>query len=305
VTTPFQYASGSPRRLLVTGARGQLGASIVRAFADWDVVAHVRETLDVADPAAVRDVVATVAPSVIINCAAFNDVDGAESRPRDAFAANAFAVRSLARAADAAGATLVHYGTDFVFFDSPGGVPYTESSPPSPRSVYAASKLVGDWFGLEAARGYVLRVESLFGTPAGWPGRLGTMEKMVDALQAGAEVRAFADRIVSPSYVEDVAAATRHLLETGASPGLYHCVNSGRASWQAVAAEAARLLGVEPRIVPVRVDDVRMTAPRPRFCALDNGKLAAAGFPMPPWQDALRRWLSARRFTAAPPGSVE
>ena len=284
---------------MVTGARGQLGAVIVRTFAGWDVVAHTRDTLDVADPVAVRDAVAAAAPALIINCAAFNEVDAAEGRPEDAFAVNAFAVRSLARAADACGATLVHYGTDFVFFDSPGGLPYTETDPPSPRSIYAASKLAGDWFALEASRGYVLRVESLFGTPAGWTGRLGTMEKMVDALQRGAEVRAFVDRIVSPSYVEDVAAATRHLVDSGAPPGLYHCVNSGQASWHDVAREAARLLDVEPRITPVRVDDVRMTATRPRFCPLDNGKLAAAGFPMPRWEDALRRWLSARQRPAA------
>jgi dTDP-4-dehydrorhamnose reductase len=285
--------------VLVVGAHGQLGAAIVRVFGDFEVVAHSRATLDVTDPAAVRDTVRDVAPAVIINCAAFNDVDGAEDRPTDAFAANAFAVRSLARAADACGATFVHYGSDFVFFDSPQRVPYREDAPPSPRSVYAASKLVGDWFGLEAARGYVLRVESLFGTPEGWTGRAGTMEKMVEALQSGRAVRAFVDRIVSPSYVEDVAAATRHLLETGGAPGLYHCVNSGQATWHEVAGELARLLSVTADIRPVRVDDIPMKAQRPRFCALDNGKLARAGFPMPPWQDALRRWLGARRRPAA------
>lgn len=294
-----QYAPRQTRRVLVTGAHGQLGAVMVRAFADWDVVAHTRESLNIADPRAVLDAIATAAPSVVINCAAFNDVDGAQDRPEEALAANAFAVRSLARAADACGAVLVHYGSDFVFDDSADRRPHTEDAPPSPRSVYGASKLLGDWFGLEAARGYVLRVESVFGTPAGWTGRVGTLAKMVNALEAGREVRAFVDRIVSPSYAEDVAAATRHLIEAGASPGLYHCVNSGRGSWHEVALEAARLLGVEARITPVRVADVSMLAPRPRFCALDNGKLAASGFTMPSWQDALGRWLSARRPATA------
>jgi dTDP-4-dehydrorhamnose reductase len=283
----------------VTGAQGQLGHVIVRAFADWDVVAHTRESLDVADPHAVRDASAAAVPAVIINCAAFNDVDGAQDRPQAALAANAFAVRSLARAADACGAVLVHYGSDFVFDDSPDLRPYTEEAAPSPRSVYGASKLLGDWFGLEAARGYVLRVESVFGTPAGWTGRVGTLAKMVDALEAGREVRAFVDRIVSPSYAEDVAAATRHLIESGAPTGLYHCVNAGQGSWYEVAHQAARLLGVEARITSVRVGEVSMTAPRPRFCALDNSKLAAAGFTMPSWQDALGRWLAARRPATA------
>jgi len=285
--------------VLVTGAGGQLGQAIVRAFADGDVIACGRASLDIADPVAVRRAVADARPDAVINCAAFNDVDGAEDAPVDAFAVNAFAVRSLARAADAAGAALVHYGTDFVFFDSPGRVPYSEDAPASPRSVYSASKLVGDWFALEGARGFVLRVESLFGTPVGWAGRRGTMEKIVDALEAGQEVRAFTDRIVSPSYVEDVAAATRYLLDHGAAPGLYHCVNSGHTTWYELAEEAGRILGVSPRLTPVLVDDVPMKAVRPRFCALDNGKLAAAGFPMPPWQDALRRWLARERRPAA------
>ncbi len=286
------------RRVLVTGARGQLGDAVVRAFADDDVVASTRATLDITNPAAVAREVAALRPAVIVNCAAFNDVDGAEDRPEDALAANAFAVRSLARAADAAGALLVHYGTDFVF-DGNATEPYNEESAPSPRSVYAASKLLGEWFALEAAAGFVLRVESLFGTPEGWTGRLGTLDRMLQALREGREVVAFTDRIVSPSAVDDVAAATKHLVAGGAAPGLYHCVNSGSASWHDVAVEAARLLGVTPRIRPVTTADVTMRATRPRYCVLSNARLAAAGFTMPDWQDALRRSLPRTRETAA------
>jgi dTDP-4-dehydrorhamnose reductase len=101
----------------------------------------------------------------------------------------------------------------------------------------------------------------------------------------------FTDRVVSPSYLEDVASATRFLVTGDAPPGLYHCVNSGQGTWHEVAAEAARLLGVTPRFRTVTTGDVSMRAQRPRYCALDNGKLAQAGFPMPAWQDALRRWL--------------
>jgi dTDP-4-dehydrorhamnose reductase len=93
--------------VFVTGAAGQLGSAIVRAFADAPVVAHTRATLDITRPDAVRRAVADAAPAVVINCAAFNDVDGAEDRPRDALAVNALAVRSLARASEEAGAALV------------------------------------------------------------------------------------------------------------------------------------------------------------------------------------------------------
>jgi dTDP-4-dehydrorhamnose reductase len=280
-------------RVLVIGASGQLGSSVVRAFADRDIIAHTSATLDVTDPAAVAAAVRAAAPDAIINCAAFNDVDGAEARPQDAFAVNAFAVRTLARAAEDVGATLVHYSTDFVF-DGLASVPYSETAAPRPRSVYAASKLTGEWFALDAPGAFVLRVESLFGTPRDWQGRRGTFDSIVSGLERGVAVRVFTDRVVSPGYVPDIAAATRHLLDSGAAAGLYHCVNSGAATWEQVARELARVLGVQPILDPMTMDQVAMKAQRPRYCALATDKIAAAGFPMPPWQDAVARWVASR-----------
>ena len=282
----------------MTGASGQLGSMLVGTFAECHVVAPSSATLDVADSGAVRAAIAAARPDVIINCAAFNDVDGAEDRPLDALAVNAFALRTLARAADDHGATLVHYSTDFVF-DGTADAPYDEDVPPSPRSTYAASKLLGEWFALDAPRAFVLRVESLFGTPRDWQGRRGTLDGLVDGIEEGREVRVFTDRTVSPSYTADVAAATRHLLDTNAPGGLYHCVNSDYATWKEVAQEAARLLDIEPRLAPVTMDQVRLKAARPRFCALSNRKLAAAGFAMPGWRDALKRWMAARGVPAS------
>ncbi len=270
---------------------------IVRAFADADVVPHTRASLDVTDPDAVRVAIADARPDVIVNCSAFNDVDGAESRPLDAFAVNAFAVRGLARAAEAAQATLVHYSTDFVF-DGGASEPYTERAAPSPQGVYASSKLLGEWFALEAPRAYVLRVESLFGSPREWTGRRGSLDAIVDGLEQGRDVRAFTDRVVSPSYTPDIAAATRHLVDGAAASGLYHCVNAGHASWYDVATEAARLLHVPPRLVPVTMTQVALKAKRPRYCALAVDKLVATGFPMPTWQESLERWLVSRGAAA-------
>ena len=107
----------------------------------------------------------------------------------------------------------------------------------------------------------------------------------------------FTDRVVSPSYVPDVARATRHLLKSGAAPGLYHCVNSGQTTWYEMAREVARLLGVSPQLEAVTLDEIPLKAARPRFCALSNRKLAAAGFRMPSWQDALHRWCASRELT--------
>ena len=287
------------KRVLVTGSSGQLGTAIVSAFSGWQIAAHTHRTLDITDIHAVKRTVAEVQPQVIVNCVGFNLVDDAESRPLDAFAINAFAVRTLARAAEDNAAILVHYGSDFVFagLDGPDTPPYDESVPPSPRSVYAASKLVGEWLALESPRAYVLRVESLFGLPVDWNGRRGSLDTIVAGLEAGREIPVFTDRTVSPSYVVDVAAATRHLVEAAAPFGLYHCVNSGHASWYQVAIELARLLGVTPHLKATTTDQVRFAAARPRFCALSNRKLASAGFDMPTWQDAVQRWLAVRRPT--------
>ena len=283
----------SASRVLVAGAAGQLGVAIVEAFSDRAVVGLTRTALDITDPVSVERAVDAAAPDVIVNCSAFNDVDGAESRPLEALAVNAFGVRNLARQAERVGAVLVHYITDFVY-DGTAHEPYDEDARPSPLSTYAGSKLLGEWLALEAPRAFVLRVESLFGTPRGWRGRRGSLDGIVERLEAGTEVTVFTDRVVSPSYTVDVARATRHLVDSGAAPGLYHCVNGGAATWHDVALETARVLGVEARLRPLKMADVVFTAVRPRYCALANRKLATAGCTMPAWQDALRRWLAAR-----------
>ncbi|MBM3779699.1 MAG: NAD(P)-dependent oxidoreductase [Acidimicrobiia bacterium] len=279
---------GRGRAVLVTGGAGRLGACIAGSFPDRPVVTTTRATLDITDHRAVRRLVADVRPAVIVNCAAYNDVDAAEDSPRDALAVNAFAVRTLARAADDCGATFVHYSTDFVF-DGETTSAYDETARPSPRGTYGASKLLGEWFALDAARGFVCRVESLFG---GTGPRPGSLDRIVDGMRAGRPVRVFTDRVASPSYVPDVAAATRYLIDRGAAPGLYHCVNTGHGTWRDLAEEAARVLGLSPSLELMTMAEARLTAPRPRFCALSNRRLTDAGYAMPTWQDAVRRWLA-------------
>jgi dTDP-4-dehydrorhamnose reductase len=279
------------RRILVTGADGRLARAIRDDFArDSDLVALTHADLDITDSRAVGARVAAERPDVIVNCASDNDVDGAQDRPVRALDVNAFAVRTLARAADGAGSALVHFSSDFVF-DGAGSRPYTEEDAPNPLSVYASSKLLGEWFALEARRGFVLRVESLFGGFERGSGRRGSLDGILDGIEAGVEVPVFVDRTVSPSYVPDVAAATRQLLRSGAAAGLYHCVNAGACSWFDVAMEMARVLGRKPRLKPITLDGMALKAHRPKFSALDTARLRAAGIHMPTWQDAVARYL--------------
>jgi dTDP-4-dehydrorhamnose reductase len=274
-------------RLMVTGAAGQLGSTVVeRLSGRYQIVPFTRHELDIADEQAVLERMTAIAPQAVLNCAAYNDVDGAESDATSALKVNALGVRALARASSAVGATLVHYSTDFVF-DGEAERPYTEEDAARPLGNYGLSKLLGEYFALEAAPAYVLRVESLFG------GRRAksSIDKILAGIRAGQPVRAFADRTVSPSYVEDVVDATDKLLVASVAPGLYHCVNDGSGTWLDIAVELARLLGRDADIVPVSVNDVKLTAKRPRYCALANDKLRMASIEMPTWQDALRRYV--------------
>jgi dTDP-4-dehydrorhamnose reductase len=283
-------------RIAVVGARGQLGAALVAECAPaHETIAFGRAELDLGDDAAVAAAIARARPDLILNAAAWTDVDGAEDHPVDALNANAFGVRALARAARTHGATLVHYSSDFVF-DGKASAPYTETDRPSPQSVYAASKLLGEWFALDAPRAYVLRVESLFGRAPGTGPAKGSVATIVNTLLAGGVPRVFEDRTISPTYINDLARATRQLVESGAPGGLYHCVNSGHCTWLECAQELARQLGVEPRFVPVRLADMQLRAARPRYCALSNEKLRSVGIEMPAWQDALGRYLKGLKY---------
>ena len=274
-------------RVLVTGARGRLGSEVVREFsANCDVHPLDRRALDLTDYRAVQQRVEEIHPDVIINCAAFNDVDGAQDRVVEALGVNAFAVLALSQAAQGA-SRLIHYSTDFVF-DGEADAPYTEADSPSPRSSYGLSKLLGEWFALEDVQAYVLRVESLFGHVAE---RRGSLDTILSNVRQGLDVPVFVDRTVSPSYTVDVAKATRALIERNVAPGLYHCVNSGAVTWKGIAEEVARILDRPLRIKPLTLESARLKAPRPRYCALSNAKLAAAGIVMPDWKDALARYL--------------
>lgn len=281
-------------KIAVLGARGQLGAAVVHECSlDHDVVAFDHAALDITDPEKVAAEMARVQPEAIINCAGYNAVDAAEDQPVEALQANAFAVRTLARAAVAYGAALVHYSSDFVF-DGRATKPYTEEDRPNPRSVYATSKMLGEWFAADAPRTYVLRVESLFGRAPGGRSEKGSAAVILNALKSGAVARVFEDRTVSPTYVIDAARATRAVIEQGdrtIPPGIYHCVSSGHCTWLEFAREAARLLGIVPRLEPIRLADLRLKAERPNYCALSNEKLTSLGIEMPTWQEALGQYL--------------
>jgi len=285
-----------PLRILVAGAGGQLGHVLVRELrrGGHEVAALTRAALDVTRREQVLERVGKLRPQAVVNATVFG-VEESEDDPKTALAVNAFAVRTLAEASRGSDATFLHFSSDFVF-DGTASSPYRETDRPNPGSVYGATKLLGEIYAQGAPRHFVLRVESLFGIREG----KSTIDRMCVDVRAGRTVSAFYDRTVSPAFVDDVAAATRRLLEGKASSGVYHCVNAGFTTWHELAMELVRQIGSTSSVVPVSADALASRVTRPKFAALSNEKLANLGIELPAWQSALGRALLAPSPTATP-----
>ncbi len=280
-------------RIMVTGAAGQLGSTVVtRLSATCDVFAFTRAALDLADAPAVLAAMTTCSPNVVINCAAYNDVEAAEDAAAAALSGNALAVQALARAAAATGATLIHYGTDFVF-DGTADRPYVETDACRPLSTYGMSKLLGEWFALEAPGAYVLRVESLFGGQSGQeqhrqdhrrhprrPAGPRLRGSHGDAELCGR--RGFGDRTDHSPHRRSSCARRLPLRQQRR-----HDLARHRRGDRAPARRDAEL-------IPVKSTEVKLKAKRPVYCALSNEKLKDAGIVMPTWQEALGRYIGSR-----------
>ncbi|MFN7976857.1 MAG: NAD(P)-dependent oxidoreductase [Vicinamibacterales bacterium] len=281
-------------RVLLTGAGAQLGGAIVARLSPvCRLVPLTRHELDVTSPTAVDAAVRDAAPDVVVNCASFNDVDGAEREAAAALEVNGLAVGHLADACARRGARLVHYSTDFVFDPAEDPGLLDESSPVSPRSVYAQSKLLGEILARRAPRHWIFRVASLFGG-----GRAkSSLDRIATTLIDGGTVRAFSNRTVTPSYVIDLADALAAALAHDVPAGLYHCVNTGKATWIEVARALATDLGRDPdtAVQPSTFDPSAFPARRPTFAAMSNAALAAHGVVLPAWQDAIARYAAVRR----------
>ena len=294
-----------PLRALLLGPNGQLGHDIRRVHAESgdaiDLIPMAREALNLAAPEAVERVLGGLEFDVLVNCAAHTAVDEAEDDAVLAFAVNAHAVRAMARACAAKRARLLHVGTDYVFGgDRVRRRPLREHDPIAPVNVYGASKATGETLArLESDDVVILRVASLFGT-AGGGGRGGNfVETVIRAGTAPGTLRVVDDQTMSPTAAEDVARIVIRILVEGCESGLYHVVNTGSATWFDFAREIVRRTGVGATVVPCATRERPARAARPRYSVLDNTRASSAFGAMPPWQDALERYLSARDATRA------
>ncbi len=289
------------RRAAVFGASGQIGREMVRvlAAAGIEAAGFTRAQCDVTDARAIDAALAGFAAGdIVVNAAAFNDVAGAEASFQDALRANGCAPYLIALAADRCGATVVHFGTDYVFDGSKRSA-YIESDAPHPLNAYGRTKLCGEILVAAAApRHYLARVSSVFGV-GDREGRANFVERVVAAAQDGAPLELMGDGAMSPTYSCDAAELVARLLGAGAPFGTYHVANSGACSWFAFAQEIAKVTGSSPRLISLDAGGSDSFVRRPLYSALESERLSSLGILSRPWQDGLRRYLESAGRSAA------
>jgi dTDP-4-dehydrorhamnose reductase len=285
-------------RIALVGAHGQLGSDLQQTLAG-NIILLGHEDIEITDQASVEGALSAARPECVINSAAYNLVDRAEDEPLVAYAVNALGPRNLAKYCAAHDLPLLHVSTDYVFGNQAAAEncaphPYVETDAPGPINAYGVSKLAGEYFVRSLCpRHYVVRTCGLYGRKA-TRGKGNFVETMLRLGRERGEVSVVADQHCTPTATADLARAIAALVETGAY-GLYHATNTGAATWYHVAAEAFRLAKLDARLRPITTAEFPTKAPRPGYTLLATDKLAATiGWSMPPWQDALARYLAAR-----------
>ncbi|TDA64543.1 MAG: dTDP-4-dehydrorhamnose reductase [Clostridia bacterium] len=283
-------------RILVTGARGMLGTDVVAECLrrGHKVIALGHAELDITSGSAVKEALKDHHPAVVINCAAYTNVDGAEENRNLAMAVNALGVRNLALACRAVDAALVHMSTDYVFDGSKSG-PWRIYDHRNPINAYGESKYLGECF-IETVGGcyFIVRTSWLFGHNG--PNFVETMLRLA---QAGQSVTVVTDQRGCPTYTVDLATALLDLIETQAY-GIYHITNRGATTWYEFAKAIFDFAGLKVNLSPTDSNQYKRPARRPTNSVLDPFPLEETiGYLLPPWQEALKRYLAQKGYQTA------
>jgi dTDP-4-dehydrorhamnose reductase len=290
----------SVRRVAIIGASGQLGSALVTAFAGRETLTPAHAELDLQDRAALETFLDDSQPDLLINCAAFHNVDACEREPARAFTLNALAVDSAAEACAAREIAFATISTDYVF-DGTLGRAYREHDAPNPRTAYGVSKLAGELLTRRhGPRHYVFRASGVFGTVGTSNKGYTLIEKVLQQAARGETTRMVSDMIFSPTYAPDAARAIREVVDAELY-GTHHITNAGACSWYEFVRTAfvKADLGEAP-LEPISYSSFGNPTPRPMYSPLENTTFASAGLtPMPAWEAALDAFLIARRSRLA------
>ena len=290
--------------ILVTGAAGQLGAELCRLLAAEAIGVDI-DTLDLTDRAAVLATLRRLAPRAVIHCAAYTQVDQAETDAACCRAVNVTAVESLAEACRELDSPLVQISTDYVFAGSPEiGRPWREDDPPAAKGVYAATKFEGERAAAAWPKHLIVRSCGLYTRPSHATGR-NFVKTILRLARTQPKLRVVDDQRCTPSYVPHVARAIAYLLGTGgAAPapwGTYNVTNRGATTWCGFAREIVRLAGLDVPVEPITTADFGAPAPRPAYSVLDTTAYHRLGGPaMPEWKEALGEYFAELKQVEEP-----
>ncbi len=269
-------------KILITGSKGQLGRELAEKLPDrgHEAVTLSRNELDVADFEAVKRAIDVHSPQLVVNAAAYTNVDGCETETELAYSVNALGPRNLAQACERQGCELLHVSTNYVF-DGEASRPYEPFDPPSPISAYGRTKLAGEEYVKHlSSRWYVIRTAGVYGEGGNFVRTMLRLAAERDVLKVKD------DEFVSPTYARDLAGGIVRLVEAG-DYGLYHLTNSGSCSWYEFARDIFELTDVEMEVVPVSSSEYPLPAARPA-----NGVLSDLGSPtLRHWREALAEYL--------------
>jgi dTDP-4-dehydrorhamnose reductase len=254
-------------RWFVTGAGGQLATAFSRIL-EGEVFLSREEALDIRDAEAVRAAVRGFAPDAVLHCAAFTDVDGAETDPATAEAVNVLGTRNVVQAVRGTHTAVVCFSTDYVF-DGAKGTPYVESDRPRPLNVYGRTKLAGEKEVLRWVHGTVFRTSWLF-SETGHNFVKTILAAATERARTGEPLRVVDDQVGSPTYATHLAAAVDEALRSGVGPGIYHLAGSGYCSWCELAREVVQIAGLAVEVEPITTAEAGRPARRPAFSALDT-----------------------------------
>lgn len=279
-------------KVLITGSAGMLGADMVTEFhrRGFTVTAMDHESLDITVLEDVRKAVLDHCPQVVVNCAAYTDVDKAESEPQQAYSVNGLGPRNLALACAETGASMVHISTDYIF-EGIQSRPLGVLDSPRPINVYGASKLWGEQAVLGLLKSsYLIRTSWLFGL-----GGVNFVSKMINLGRSGKSIKVVADQFGCPTFTEDLARAVVDLVHTGCY-GVYHVTNQNPTTWFSFAEFIFSECNYTVELLPCSTPEMDRPAKRPGFTVLDPFPLKETiGYLLPRWQDALCRYLAKKR----------
>lgn len=276
------------KKIIVTGSNGQLGRAVNRQYAgstEYELINTDVDELDITNIDKVMELVRSIRPYAIINCAAYTAVEACETQEDLAFRINAIGPRNLSIAADETGAKLMHVSTDYVF-DGNGTRPYRETDPVGPQGAYGRTKLAGEEFVKEfSSRHYIVRTAWLYGDGKNF------VRTMLRLSETNDKVRVVRDQVGSPTSAAELAKAIAYLLPTE-NYGLFHGTCEGDCNWAQFAEEIFRLAGRKTTVEAITSEEYGAAVKRPAYSVLENYMLKmTGGYMFADWHDAIAEYL--------------